>query len=102
MTDLTAPCTGVQALGVAAFALLQRRVEEDLVERQCAFVVNLAGTLTLRRERRDQRDNRDGAGIGEQCRDFCCAPDVLAPIVVAEAEVGVEACLLYTSDAADE
>src|SRR5260221_330675 len=42
-------------------------------------------------ERRNERGDADEAGIGEQCRDFADAADVLLPVLGREAQVGVEA-----------
>ena len=64
--DLAGPGLGVEALGVALLALLDRRVDEDLDEGQVGRLVDRAGPLAAGAVRADQRHQRDDAGIGEQ------------------------------------
>ena len=81
---------GVEALGVALLAHLDRRVDEHLEEHEAGRVVQRAGVFASGPVRADQRHQRDHAGVGEQPRDLADAPHVLGAVVGGEPEVAVE------------
>ena len=81
---------GVQALRVAPRALLDRRVDEHLDERQPRRLVQPPRGQPVLAERGDERDDRDRARVGEQPRDVRDAADVLRPRRGIEAEVAGE------------
>ena len=87
--QLALPRLAVEALGIASFALGERRVDEDLHE--LVALQALARQPSLGAERRDERDQHDQAGIGHQVGRLDHAPDVLDPVGVGEAQVPVQA-----------
>ena len=87
--DLAAAGAGVEALGVARFADLERRIDVDFGELDVAG--DFAGQPPLVAEGRDERDEDDEPGIGHQPRHFGDAADVLDALGLGEAEVLVEA-----------
>ena len=87
--DLAAAGAGVEALGIARLADLERRVDVDLGEGDVAG--DLARQPPLVAERRDERDEDDEPGIGHQPGHFGDAADVLDARLLGEAEVLVEA-----------
>ncbi len=80
---------GVEALGVAAPAFLDRRVDEHLDE--LALADEIAHHPPLGAERRDEGAQHDQSGIDEQLRHLADPADVLDAVGVGEAEIAVEA-----------
>src|SRR5581483_2024129 len=87
--DLPGAGLRVQALHVAALALLDRTVDEDLDE--VARLHDGAHAVAVAPVRRDERRQVDDAGVGEELCDLADAADVLRPVLGREAEVGVQA-----------
>src|SRR3954454_21696256 len=63
--DLAAPRLRVEPLRVALLAQLERRVDEDLDERQPRALVDLARESAVRPVRTDERNQHDGPGVRE-------------------------------------
>ena len=82
---------GVEALGVAALALLDRRVDVDLEERQARGAVQAPRAGAIGRHGGDERDDRHDARVGEQPREVGDAPDVLGAVGLGEAQVARQA-----------
>ena len=81
---------GVEALRVAAPRNLERRVDEDLDEREAGCVVQRAGRVASGPVRADERDERDDAGVGEEAGHLADPPHVLGAVVGGEPEVAVQ------------
>ena len=88
--ELAAAGAGVEALRVAALALLQRRRDPDLEERQAGVGVQVADHVAARAVGRHQRHDDDDAGVGHQAGDLGGAADVLLARRVVEAEVAAQ------------
>ena len=85
--ELAAARTRVQAFGVALFAFGQRRGDMHLDEGQLGGVVEGAGGLAVRLQRRHQRRQRDHAGVGQQPGQMADPPDVFGAVTGGEAQV---------------
>ena len=89
--ELTGPRLRVEALGVAALALLdaacRRRPRRSGVRPTSCTV---AAPVTCHPVRANERDHRDDAGVGEQRGDLADAAHVLVAVLGAEAEVVVQ------------
>ena len=82
---------GVEALRIAALALLDRGVDEHLDEPQSGRVVHGTGAVAARPVRADHRHESDDAGIGEQPGDLADPADVLVAVLGGEPEIAVDA-----------
>ena len=80
---------GVEALGIAAPAFRDRRVDEHLDE--LAVADEIADHAPFGAERRDERAQHDQSGVDEQLRHLADPADVLDAVGVGEAEIAVEA-----------
>ena len=89
--ELAGAGLGVEALGVALLAELDRRVDEHLDEREIGRGVELPHRVAVGPVGAHERHERDEAGVGHQGRDVADAADVLGSVLGAEAEVAVEA-----------
>jgi hypothetical protein len=89
--DLTRPGLGVQPLGIAGLAHLERGVDEHLDERQAHRLVDGARPVAIGPVGADDRHERHHARVGEQAGDLADAADVLGAVGGREPEVGVEA-----------
>ena len=86
--DLAGARLDVQALGIAALALLQRSRQIDLDELRVADA--LADLVAIGAERRDEGGDHDEAGVDEQRRHLADAADVLVAPAFGEIEILVE------------
>lgn len=90
-SDLARARPFVKSFHVSLLAHLQRRVYEDLDERQSGFLVQLPRAVSVTLERRDEAGETHDAAVGEQLRHLRDPADVLLAILSAEAEVPIEA-----------
>ena len=85
LLDLAGERLRVEALGVAARALVDRGVDEDLDERR-VLLGHLPGLLPRLLVGRDRRDDHRGAGAREARGDPADPLDVGVPVLLREAE----------------
>ena len=86
--NLAGTGTPVETLGVAALALLQARLDVDFLEFSAHDV---AHHLAFGAERRDERGDHDQPGVHHDLGNLGRTPQVLAPCLLGEAEVAVQA-----------
>ena len=89
--DLSGACLGIQTLGIAAFAVGQRGVDEHLEEFDPGVGVNFSGKFAVLGQRTDCRNQHGQPGVGHQGRDVRQAAQVLGAVGHREPEVRVEA-----------
>mmetsp|Transcript_16563 Transcript_16563/g.52118 ORF Transcript_16563/g.52118 Transcript_16563/m.52118 type:complete len:309 (+) Transcript_16563:67-993(+) len=89
--DLPLRCLGVEPLGVALLHHRQRRVDEDLKERQRRVLVDLPRVLAVALVRGNEAADHDGPCLGKELCDLGDAADVLLPVLWREAQVPVQA-----------
>ena len=71
--DLAGAGLLVEPLGVALLDDGERRVDEDLYEREAALRVQRARDGAVGAVRRDERGERDARRVREELRDLACA-----------------------------
>ncbi len=86
--DLPAPGLGVEALAVAALALLQRRGHVHQEERAAGVVDHRPHLLPGLVERRDRAAHRDATVARDLGRDPADPPDVGLAVLLGEGEAG--------------
>src|SRR3954468_2756156 len=87
--DRSGLCLGIEPLRIAAGALVERRVDEDLDE--LARRHQLARQLPFCPERRDEGDQHDQPGIGHQLGNLGDAANILDPVGITKAQIPVQA-----------
>ena len=89
--DLAGTRLAIQALRIAGLAHLDRRVDEDLDERQPGDIVRRVALARVRARYGEMSGTRaTSPGIGEQPGDLADATDVLVAIGGGEPEIGVQ------------
>ena len=89
--DLAGPGTLVELLRIAAFALGERGVDEDLGEGDAAGLAAVDDVLAVVAEGGNERSDDDRACFSEQERGFGGAADVFLAVGVAETEPAAQA-----------